>query len=206
MSPKLADPNRRTALIEAAARIIALEGPAALSARRLAGEVDSSTSAVYTDFGGMPELRRAVRREGFVRLAQHLDGVKATDDPVADLARLGWAYSTNALANPHLYRVMFMESPIDGEDALVGWDTFERLVSAVQRCMVAGRFPRCPDPLQGALQIWTMTHGVVSVVLTGMIDQDQAQQVLSSMGASVFVGLGDDGESVRDSLARGRPA
>jgi AcrR family transcriptional regulator len=203
MSPLLADPRRRTALIEAAARILALEGPAAMSARRLAREVGASTSAVYTHFGGMPELRRAVRREGFVRLAEHFDGVEMSDDPVADLTRLGWGYCMNALANPHLYRVMFMESPLDEQDALVGWDTFDRLVSSVQRCMDAGRFPRCSEAIHGALQIWTMTHGVVSVVLTGMVDQHQAQQVLASMGVSVFTGLGDEPDRVVRSIASG---
>ena len=59
----------RPALIEAAARLIATEGADGLTLRRVADEVGTSTMAVYTCFGGMPELRRAVRREGFARLA-----------------------------------------------------------------------------------------------------------------------------------------
>ena len=206
MSPRQADPGARTGLIEAGARIIAVEGPAAVSARRLGREVGASTSALYTHFGGMAEFRRAVRGEGFARLATHLDAVPITDDPVADLTRLGWAYCTNALTNPHLYRVMFMEAPIDPADAQTGWDTFERLVSTVQRCMDAGRFVRCPTALHGAEQIWTMTHGVVSVVLSGMIDLDQAEKLLNDMGASVFVGLGDSWNDAGRSIAAGRPS
>jgi AcrR family transcriptional regulator len=173
-----------------------------MTARRLAREVSASTTAVYTHFGGMAELRRAIRREGFLRLAEKLDAVAATADPVADLVRLGRAYCFNALANPHLYRVMFMEAPIDPADAETGWDTFERLVSTVQRCMDAGRFSRCPDALSGAQQIWTMTHGVVTVVLTGFIDLEQAQHLLTSMGAAVFVGLGDRRDTAERSIAQ----
>ena len=61
--------NLRPALIEAAARLIATEGASGLTLRRVADAVGTSTMAIYTHFGGMPELRRAVRREGFARLA-----------------------------------------------------------------------------------------------------------------------------------------
>ena len=64
-----ADNGMRPALIEAAARLIATEGVAGLKLRRVAEEVGTSTMAIYTYFGGMPELRRAVRQEGFARLA-----------------------------------------------------------------------------------------------------------------------------------------
>src|SRR5256885_199545 len=80
------------ALIEAAARLIANEGAAGLTLRRVADEVGTSTMAIYTHFGGMPELRRAVRLEGVARLADHLARVRESGDPVADLAVLGLAY------------------------------------------------------------------------------------------------------------------
>src|SRR5437764_15477988 len=103
MSSVNRSPNERAgtrrALIEASARLIATEGSAALTLRRVADEVGTSTMAIYTHFGGMPELRRAVRREGFNRLAAYLVEVDATNDPVADLACLGLAYYNNAVAN-----------------------------------------------------------------------------------------------------------
>src|SRR5205809_5511935 len=103
----------RTALLETAADLIATAGPGSLTLRAVAEEVGTSTMAVYTHFGGMPELRRAVRSEGFASLAAHLARVPAGDDAVADLALLGGAYYDSAAGNPHLYRVMFMEQPLD---------------------------------------------------------------------------------------------
>src|ERR1700719_4194891 len=102
VSPRIADPSLRTDLIETAARLVATEGRQGLTLRRLASEVGTSTMAIYTHFGGMDELRREVRREGFARLGAHLAAVAETDDPVADLAQLGQAYFTNALENPNL--------------------------------------------------------------------------------------------------------
>jgi len=65
VSPKIADPAVRTALLENAARLIATEGTTGLTLRRLAEETGTSTMAVYTHFGGMQSLRDEVRREGF---------------------------------------------------------------------------------------------------------------------------------------------
>src|SRR5438045_8769349 len=87
----------RRALIEAAARLIATEGAAALTLRRVADEVGTSTMAIYTHFGGMSELRRAVRQEGFARLAARAARVRETDDPVADLALRCRANSAHAM-------------------------------------------------------------------------------------------------------------
>lgn len=51
--------------MDAAARLLAKEGAAGMSTRRLAAEVGVSTMALYTHFGGMDGLCREARREGF---------------------------------------------------------------------------------------------------------------------------------------------
>ncbi|NEK86613.1 helix-turn-helix transcriptional regulator, partial [Blastococcus saxobsidens] len=65
--PRVADPAVRTALVEAAAEMLA--GRLPVTARSLADRAGTSTTALYTHFGGMPGLWRAVRQEGFTRLA-----------------------------------------------------------------------------------------------------------------------------------------
>ena len=70
--------------------------------RALVKGTGASTMAVYTHVGGMPGLWRAVRQEGFTRLAVRLASVTRSQDPVFDLMALGGAYVANALANPHL--------------------------------------------------------------------------------------------------------
>src|SRR3954452_21410497 len=83
--------------------------------RALVDSVGTSTMAVYTHFGGMAGLWRAVRQEGFTRLATHLAAVEASADPVVELTALGAAYTSNALPNPYLYRAMF-DTVADLED------------------------------------------------------------------------------------------
>jgi AcrR family transcriptional regulator len=200
--PKLADPSVRIALLEAAARQIATGGSGSLTLRRLTDEVGTSTMAVYTHFGGMQNLRQEVRREGFARLKAHLDSVAPTRDPLADLALLGWAYYDNALENPHLYRVMFMDHH-DPADDTVGLDTFDQLVAAVARCIEAGRFGAA-EPFDLAVQLWAGLHGLVTLQLSGLLAADLAVEMLTESWRHLFLGFGADRRAAGRALARAR--
>lgn len=191
------------ALIETAARLIAADGPRGLSLRRLTKEVGTSTMAVYTHFGGMEELQREVRREGFSRLGAHLDAVEASGDPVADLGSLGWEYYQNAIANPNLYRAMFMEGPIDEVDKNTGLDTFERLVACVGRCIDAGRFDS-GDPTAWATQLWAINHGIVTLQFANLLSPEQAVQSLTAAAVNLFRAYGDDPRATGRSMVRTR--
>lgn len=209
MSRVTSDPDvpMRSRLIEAAARLLAEQGPGALSARKVAAEVDASTMAVYTHVGGMAQLIRGVAEEGFARLAQNLSELAASDDPVADVARQGLAYRQTALDNPHLYAVMFGSTPLGAyrpsSDELPGRDTFESLVAATRRAMDAGRF-RQADPAAAATQLWSALHGLVTLELAGYFHQSimqTSEDVLASLFSTLAIGLGDTPELAVHSIA-----
>lgn len=200
-----------TAICEAAARLLAEEGPAALTTRRLAGEIGASTTAVYTHFGSKEEIVRSICAEGFARLAQRLARVRHTEDPVADCVNLGWAYRRNALANPHLYAVMFgagmPEFTATDDDRANGMPTLQVLVAAVARCQEAGRFDG-HDPWPKALTLWTAAHGVVALELHGFfggVEPFSATELLRHAMGCAAVGFGDDSERAATSIARTRP-
>ncbi|MEW2357538.1 TetR-like C-terminal domain-containing protein [Spirillospora sp. NPDC029432] len=158
------DPAVRTLLIERAGRMLRTREPITL--RSLVAGTGVSTMAVYTYFGGMDGLWKALRQEGFTRLAARLATVPATADPVHDLAALGAAYLGNALDNPDLYRVMF-DATFDLEDSGAADGTLHHLVAAAERAESAGRFAPGTDPLEVAVQSWTIGHGLASLVATG---------------------------------------
>lgn len=193
MSPKPPDPAIRTALIDAAARVLVEEGPSALTTRRLATEVGTSTMAVYTYFRGMEDLKRELRLEGFARLAAFQEMTPQTDDVVADVIAQGLAYFSNAVANSHLYRFMFME-PVPEEGTEIGRQTFEGLVGAVARAVDAGRFQGDPEAM--ATQLWASSHGVVSLALSGALTLEEAIQTARDIGANLMVAFGEDRETV----------
>jgi hypothetical protein len=143
-----------------------------------------------------------VRREGFRRLKAHLDSVGVSKDPLADLALLGWAYYDNALENPHLYRVMFLDHHEPSDD-VVGLDTFDQLVAGVARCVSAGRFSAA-EPFDLAVQLWAAVHGLVTLELSGLVAPDLAVAMLRTTWRSLFLGFGADARAVGRSLARAR--
>jgi AcrR family transcriptional regulator len=172
VSPRQVDPHLSENLIEAAARLLAEEGPQALSTRRLAAEVGTSTMAVYTRFGGKADLIRAMVREGFRLLDEQMTAVGESDDPVGDVAALGHAYRRNAQRHRNLYGVMFGGTALDfalsEEDRQHGRYTLTSVVRAVQRSMEAGRFT-ARDPQLLAHQMWIGLHGLVALELGGYL-------------------------------------
>src|SRR5436305_4507742 len=193
--------NLRPALIEAAARLIATEGASGLTLRRVADAVGTSTMAIYTHFGGMPELRRAVRREGFARLTARLAAVGETDDPLADLAGIGRAYYENATANPDLYRIVFMEQALDEADAVIGSESFRFLEGGVERCIAAGVF-RDADATELATQLWALGHGGVTLKLAGLLTEDQAARCLVGTLLELFTSYGARRDAAQKSLEK----
>ena len=128
--------------------------------------------AVYTHFGGMPALVREVAAEGFRRLIARVAEVEPGDDPVDDLRRMAEAYRANALANRHLYAVMFGSASLGGyrlheADLEVGAAAFQQLVDGVARAVDAGAL-RADDPAAVAGQFWAALHGYTMLELAGM--------------------------------------
>ncbi|MGH3549502.1 MAG: TetR/AcrR family transcriptional regulator [Pseudonocardiaceae bacterium] len=168
--PKLHDDALRVRLLDTAGELLTSEGPDALSLRRLAAAAGTSTSAVYALFGGKPGILRGLFIEAFTRFATHLDTVTPSDDPLVDLLALGRAYRSSALANPHLYAVMF-GSPVPGfepapEDYAHAEATFAPLLYTVRRAVAAGLL-RDADPYLIATALWANVHGLVSLELGG---------------------------------------
>jgi AcrR family transcriptional regulator len=190
-------------LVEAAARVLAEEGPAALTSRRLATEIGSSTMAVFSRFQNMAEVRRAVREEGFARLNARMDALPASDDPVADLVAAGVVFFASGVANHHLYRAMFLDRPPEDDD--LGAGTYERLVGLVRRCAIAGRFPAARESLipVWAAQLWSMRHGMVTMSVAELLPDEQARFVLDDMTFRLLVGYGDDPGRAGRSIEQG---
>lgn len=207
VSPRRVDPQAPIALVEAAAQLLAEHGPEAFSTRRLAAAVGTSTTAVYTHFGSMNDLVRAMAREGFARLNQRMTAVSTTDDPVADVVTLGCAYRANARDNPYLYAVMFGGSSLDGfsltdEDRQHGRYTMEVLVGAVTRCMTAGRFHPA-DPQMIAHQMWIAMHGLVTLELGRyLISPYDADTCFEAQVSGLILGAGDSAAATGRSIRR----
>jgi AcrR family transcriptional regulator len=193
------DPAVRSLLLDRAAQMLRMRQPVTL--RTLVAGTGVSTMAVYTYFGGMDGLWKALRQEGFVRLAAKLTAVKMSADPVRDLAALGAAYLANALESPDLYRVMF-DANFDLEDTGAADETLHCLVRAIDRAKTGGRFRDEVDAPELATQSWTIGHGLASLVATGPLPHQALAHGVPLLTA-LFTSAGDEPDRCRRSVEHG---
>ncbi|WP_440072943.1 TetR/AcrR family transcriptional regulator [Streptosporangium sp. OZ121] len=193
------DPAVRTLLIERAAHMLRTREPITL--RSLVAGTGVSTMAVYTYFGNMDGMWKALRQEGFTRLAARFTTVTMSTDPVRDLTAMVAAYLRNALDHPDLYRVMF-DANFELEDLKAADATLEHLVQAVERGRRAGRFRADTDPLELAIQSWVVVHGLASLVANGPLPRETLAHGVPLLTA-LFVSRGDDPDRCRLSVENG---
>jgi AcrR family transcriptional regulator len=172
-----------------------------ITLRSLVAGTGVSTMAVYTYFDGMEGLWKAVRQEGFTRLAAVLAEVATSTDPVRDLAALGSAYLSNADANPDLYRVMF-DDTVELEDPAAADAALQHLVDAAGRAKASGRFSADVDPAELAVQSWAIGHGLASLTVTGPLPREALAHAVPML-AALFVSAGDEPARCRQSVEHG---
>ena len=148
--PSTYDEALRSRLLAATADAVAADGPDRVSLRDVARAAGTSTSAVYTLFGGKDELLAAVIADGFGSFAAS----QRAAEP-AGLRALGIAYRTWAHEHPSLYRLMFGGALASYE----GEGSTEALDPLIGALAVRG----ARDPLGAALTVWAHVHGAVSL-------------------------------------------
>jgi AcrR family transcriptional regulator len=171
--PKTHDDALRVRLLNRAGELLSSEGPSALSLRRLASDVNTSTTAVYSLFGGKPALLDALYDEGFRRFGERLATVPETDDPVEDLIQIALTYRESALEDRQFYVVMFSKvvpdfTPTTGA-YIAASGTFIPVVKTVQRAIDNGAFLENEPPEVIGLALWSICHGLVSLEIYGIL-------------------------------------
>ncbi len=178
--PVARDDDQARAILDAASRLLAEEGPAGLTVRRIATEAGCSTMGVYSRFGGKDGVVDRLFAEGFEWLRDAMVAAPVTDDPVADLLDCGRAYRASALAHATHYLVMFagvVPGFVPTEESMtLAEATFAVLVERVQRCIDTGRFRG--DPAEIGQMLWAANHGNLMLELVGINpgDVDPAQR------------------------------
>lgn len=99
---------RQAAIIEVARRQLGEVGPAALSLRAIARELDLVPSAVYRYFAGRDAILTTLVVDGFNRLGQAVeDGAASTPAPRECWIAAWRAARTWAVDNPHEYALLY---------------------------------------------------------------------------------------------------
>ena len=164
----------RAALRAATERIVAESGIGAFSVRAVAREVGTTTRAVYSLFGSKEGLLvDALAQSAFEFLADGIEELLETDDPVADLVAVGIpVFRSLVLEHPALYRIAFQriapnfaagtEVVRARERALAG------LIGKVERLAEADLLGE-KTVLEAAVEFNAMLEGLANAELRGTI-------------------------------------
>ncbi len=196
-------------LLRAASDVLAGDGPAALTVRRIAADAGVSTMTVYSRFGGKDGVVEHLYREGFARLREAMESVPDSHDAREDVRRCGLAYRRFAIDNPTYYAVMF--------DRVIGFTpsaqaheeagaTLGLLAARLARAMESGAIAP-GDPLTTAGVVWATCHGVVSLERKQVGPAALDWEAVFTATAEVLLdGLAEHGHGPSNAAARARPA
>ncbi len=184
----------RQGILDEALRRLRDGGPENLGLRPLASSQGTSTTAIYTMFGGKAGLLAAVAHEADRQLAAELRDSLRHDSVVGDMRSLCRAYRLWALDNKGLYGLVVGEpvrSPREdvpgrrGDDDNTGQQWREPLLEVVDALVDEGVF-RTADVHETATAIWASLHGVVSLELSVWRESPSAEQYFETQLAAIL--------------------
>jgi AcrR family transcriptional regulator len=169
-------PELRDRVLRAAVALLASEGAAQLTTRRIAEQAETSTPAVYELFGDKAGLVREIFFEGFRMLRRHFAAVPETGDPRADLVRVLLAFRAFLRANPVLSELMFVRRFTDFDpgpsDRRAGDAVRELIVGRVRRCIDAEVITG--DEIDIAHVLVSLTQGLAATDIAGWLGTSKA--------------------------------
>jgi AcrR family transcriptional regulator len=163
----------RETILAAASRIMAEDGFAGLTMRKIADAIEYSPATIYLHFESRDEIAMQLVRDGFAELLAHMEPATRVTDPRERIAMLGRCYVAFARARPQTYRLIFMEDERfaehvmarvkETEDADGG--AFEFLTSTVRELIDDGTFVALPAETIAGL-FWSALHGIASLKIS----------------------------------------
>lgn len=164
-----ASPTLRERLVEVTLALLAQEGPEGLTLRRIAREAGVSHGAPLRHFRGFADLKAEVAAHGFRLLSEAIDKSTAAlpeaAGPTERLARAGRAYVECAVANPHLFALMFRTGELDPENAAFARDAhaaFAQLLRHVRAVQDTGWRPDVDTRILAG-SVWASVHGLATL-------------------------------------------
>jgi AcrR family transcriptional regulator len=166
--------SARRRLVRVALRILEREGPAALTIRRVATEVEYTAPVVYQHFAGKEALLLALVEVGYQRLHARMssaaDAAETGDARVLATAR---AYVEFAGDSPHLYQLMHTTAVDAGERFRAATPVTELTVRLLTE-WAAELDVAVADPMETCEVVWGTLHGIANLGLLDTIGPARA--------------------------------
>ena len=177
--PRTNDETVKERLVGCATEMLATRPRESVTVRALAAAAGTSTTAVYSLFGGKDGLVGEVRNRAVAGLFQDLSAVPTSEAPLADLYALAAAYRRWGREHSHLYTVLFGGvQPFDPSGTVGTSDPIRPLLAAIDRALTESVL--AGEATFIALSLWVTLHGLVTLELAGALDAATAEATFRS--------------------------
>ena len=189
-----------TASILTAARdLFVAEGYQSVSIRKIAERIEYSPAAIYSYFASKDDIFLALANEGFHRLDDKVRRGMNAADPVDNVRGCWWAFYEFSQEQPAYFLLMFVDRSVPR--ITQEWEGFEFLqqmltnaVTAIQRAIDAGAFPKTLSPNVAMHMLWAALIGPAVVGIRHRLasgeDYDAlARDVLNATIAGLQAGI-----------------
>ena len=177
----------RTALLRAAAELLAERGEAAISLREVARRAEVSHNAPYRHFADREALLAALATQGFAELLARMQEAASALVGQPRLAALGSCYVGYALEQRGLFRLMFA-SALERSRYPQLQEAASQLHGQLEHAVMA---LGVGDVDVASLAAWSLVHGLAQLLLDGQVAQGDSPEGLIERVTSRFAeGLG----------------
>lgn len=191
-APRGSGEQLREEILDATTELLLETGHAkSVSIRSVAQRVGVTPPSIYLHFADKDALLDAVCARYFEKLDEEMQRA-ATDQPstIEVLRAQGLAYLRFAMKTPELYRIATMGESRPGSeiDLALNSSAFVHMRNSVESLMAEGIYPP-GDPTTKALELWTVAHGVASLLISRpYLPWGDAEEFADRLMRSVCVG------------------
>ncbi len=187
--------------MDAARRLFAEQGFAAVSMRKIADAVEYSPTAIYLHFKDKEDLLRQVCNDDFAQFYAVTAAAAVHRNPVERVRHMGRAYVRFAVEHPNHFRRMFMDPPMvamDDSDLAgrgdLSADGYALFKAQVKAAKASWRRPYSTDTELAAQVLWAAVHGVASLAVAhgrpdAWVKLKQTDLLTESMIGSILRGM-----------------
>lgn len=157
-------------ILDRAVRMIADDGIESFALRRLARELDITTTAIYSHFPSRDDLLRALTDRGYLEIAGVLQRSTAEKAAGEQLVWFGAAYVNYAMNRPDMFKMLFMSPLFDHieqsatlERGATNEDALALLVDLISQLPLK---TTSTSALDLAHQFWALMHGVAAIYVS----------------------------------------
>jgi AcrR family transcriptional regulator len=180
------------ALLTAAEALVEVEGVSALTVRRVAAEVGTSTRAVYATYGSKEALLVALGRKAFEILDDELSALPTTSDPVGDLVEIGLIFRRFTIEHPTLFAIGIqrrdVSSRLSPEIQATAAGAFGKLEQRFRPLEASGRLA-APSTRSAACTFHALCEGLASLESRSMLPKDDEEASWREALAFLLSGL-----------------